>query len=131
MKTFFSTILMFTVLSCFSQDRLDTTAYYDFVEQMPMYADGSKDISLNYKQLDRYVYEQVERTCHMNSDSTKILLHFIVETDGSVKIVRLVKGVCEEMNQKAVAAIKNVKFIPGKQQGKTVRVKMAVLLKYS
>lgn len=94
-----------------------------------MYANGAKDISANDKDFTKYVRSQVQDVCHMDQDSNKILIHFIVEPDGSVEKTRIVKGVCEEMTQMAVDAVKRAKFLPGKQNGKPVRVKMAVLLR--
>ena len=53
----------------------------------------------------------------------KVFVEFIVEKDGALSNVRVVKGKYEEINEVAVRLVKLMpKWNPGKQDGKPVRV---------
>lgn len=113
---------------CFSQQnqgRIDTAMYYDFVEQMPTYKGD-----MNFETLSADLMKGVKRSCLIPADSSKILVHFIVETNGSVQKAVIRKGICDEMNDRTIALLRDMKFQPGKQNGKLVRVKGAVILKF-
>jgi Gram-negative bacterial TonB protein C-terminal len=110
---------------CQNASRLDTAKYYDFVELMPTYKGD-----INNKQLAPDVMSKVRRTCELTADSSKVLIHFIVETDGSVQKAVVIRGGCPDINEKASAALKELKFTPGKQSGQAVRVKEVLMLRF-
>jgi protein TonB len=57
----------------------------------------------------------------------RVYVEFIVDKDGSVTNVRAVKGIGAGCDEEAERVMKNVpKFKPGKQRGRSVRVKMVL-----
>ncbi|MFN8288039.1 MAG: energy transducer TonB [Chitinophagales bacterium] len=123
-------ILLFVVITyCASYGQtnspLDTAKYYDFVEVMPTF---KGDINSTTAQSE--IMAKMKVSCAVPADSNAILIHFIVETDGRVNKAIIRKGICDEMNSLALAEVKKLKYKPGRQDGKPVRVKEAILLKF-
>lgn len=57
----------------------------------------------------------------------RVLVSFIVDTDGSITDVALMKSLSPEFDNEAMRVVKAMpKWIPGKQKGKPVRVKYAI-----
>ncbi len=100
---------------------------YDFVEVNPEYPGGinalRKEVQRNY-QIPKSLPQGGTITCR-----------FIVEPDGSVKTVKVLKGLTDEANNAAVRAIKSLKhkFKPGIQGGKKVKVwyTLPIVVKFS
>lgn len=62
-----------------------------------------------------------------NGISGKVIVGFVVERDGSVSNVRVVRGVDSSLDKEAVSVVKRMpKWMPGKQNGAPVRVKYNV-----
>jgi hypothetical protein len=60
-------------------------------------------------------------------NSGKIYLTFIVETDGTITNIKLLRGINPEMNQEAMRVMKlSPKWIPGKIGEETVRAKYSI-----
>ncbi len=58
---------------------------------------------------------------------TKIYVQFVVEKDGSTNNIEfLTKSTPKEIKDQFIKMIKNVKWIPGKQGGKTVRSRFTI-----
>ena len=55
----------------------------------------------------------------------------IVETDGSVSSIKVVKGLNEDLDQQAVAALKQWRFTPGQKDGANVRVEVQVEMTFT
>ena len=52
-----------------------------------------------------------------------VFLQFVVEADGSIAEVKVLRSVFEPLDQEAIRVIKSMpKWIPGKQNGKNLRV---------
>ncbi|MDR3095055.1 MAG: energy transducer TonB [Bacteroidales bacterium] len=59
-----------------------------------------------------------------NGVSGKVIVEFLIEKDGSVSNVKVLRGVDPSLDAEAVRVIKaSPKWTPGKQRGKTVKVK--------
>lgn len=91
---------------------------FTLAEQMPEYPGGFaellKFITQNLK------YPQMEKD---NNIEGKVMVKFVVELDGSVSDVTVVRGISEGLNKEAVRIAKLFKgFVPARQQGKPVRV---------
>ena len=62
-----------------------------------------------------------------NGIQGRVVCTFVVEKDGSITDVRVVKSVDPSLDKEAVRVIKSMpKWIPGKQNGSAVRVKYTV-----
>jgi periplasmic protein TonB len=62
-----------------------------------------------------------------NNIEGRVYIEFVVEKDGSLTDVKILKGIGGGCDEEAVRIIKNApKWIPGKQRGRPVRVKMVL-----
>lgn len=100
---------------------IDTTDHniYTIVEEMPSFPGGEKA-------RDRFLAEKInypERARNAGIQGT-IYLQFIIDRSGSVKDVKVLRGIGGGCDEEAVRVITMMpKWIPGKQNGKTVNVK--------
>lgn len=95
---------------------------FDIVEQMPEYPGGQaalfEFISKNVKYPDDAVKKKVEG---------KVFVTFVVDTDGKITDVSLMRKVFPSLDAEAVRVISAMpNWIPGKQKGQVVRVKYTV-----
>ena len=95
---------------------------FDVVEQMPEFPGGMealfKYMAENMKYPEDAKKQQVEG---------RVLVQFIVETDGSVSNTEVLMRVFPPLDAEAVRVISGMpKWIPGKQNGKVVRVKYTI-----
>jgi periplasmic protein TonB len=96
-----------------------------WVEQMPLFRGGDINKFRQWVQL-RTVYPQAAVE---NKIQGKVFLTFIIETDGSVTNVTVVKGVDPLIDNEAVKAIQaSPKWSPGLQRGQPVRVRYSISL---
>ncbi len=97
------------------------------VEKMPSYP-GGEEAMMKFI-LDNIKYPELART---NGIQGTVLVKFIVEKDGSVTHVNLQKGIGGGCDEEAVRVVSIMpKWIPGKQNGKTVRVQFILPIKFS
>ena len=62
-----------------------------------------------------------------NGTQGRVIIQFVVERDGSITDVRVARGVDPYLDKEAVRVVKSMpKWLPGKQNGKAVRVKFTV-----
>lgn len=96
------------------------------VEQMPQFGSGEKEL-LEYL-AKNIKYPAIARE---NGIQGTVVIQFVVDKDGSVTepvVVREVGGGCDE---EALRVVKNMpKWIPGKQQGKPVKVRYTLPVKF-
>ena len=92
------------------------------VEEMPEYPGGTEALLTYLK--DNLEYPE---NCKKNNIQGRVIITFVVEKDGSVADAEIVRSVNEELDAEALRVIKAMpKWKPGKQKGKTVRVKYTV-----
>ena len=95
---------------------------YDVVEVMPEYPGGSEALSKYLSENIKYPEEAEEKGIE-----GKVILTFIVEKDGSVSEIEVANPVNPLLDNEAVRVVKSMQgWIPGKQNGKTVRVKYTI-----
>ena len=95
---------------------------YDFVSDMPVFP-GGEEARLLYIQKNT-IYPEPERS---NGIQGKVYVSFVVEKDGSISNVVLLRGINggPGLNKEAMRVVKSFpKFIPGKMNGKIVRTRM-------
>ena len=56
----------------------------------------------------------------------RVFVHFVVNEQGDVQDVVVAQGVGSGLDEEAVRVLKGVKFTPGMQDGKPVKVRMAI-----
>jgi protein TonB len=67
-----------------------------------------------------------------NGITGTVYVEFVVEKDGSITHVKVIRGVYPDLNEEAKCEVEYLpKFIPGKQNGKIVRTKMILPIKFN
>lgn len=94
----------------------------DVVEQMPSFPGGPQAL-LNYLSEHINYPEGYEETCVQG----RVVITFVVEKDGSLSDVAVVKSLEKAFDEEALRAVKSMpNWIPGTQDGEPVRVKYTV-----
>jgi len=108
-----STFLLFALCGSAQNDTI-----FSFVDQMPEFPGGDKAM-MSF--IGRNVaYPESER---VNNIEGKVLLRFVVDTDGSVTNATVLKHVSPGIDSEAIRVVKMLpNFVPGKQDGKPVKV---------
>jgi len=100
---------------------------YSAVDIMPTFKGGDINKFREWVQ-KKTKYPEVAT---INSIQGKVYITFIVENDGSVSNVKVVKGVDPLIDNEAVKAVKSSpKWSPGKLRGMTVRVSYIIMLDF-
>jgi len=100
---------------------------FNIIEDMPEFPGGMDSLKVfiirNIRYPESLIGKSIEGT---------VYVQFIVDEEGSVKSVSVIRGLSEEADKEAIRVIKltNKKWIPGKQRGKLVAVSMVVPIKF-
>ena len=100
---------------------------FDVVEQMPEYPGGMQAL-----------FEFISQNIKYPADAQKqkvegrVLAKFVIETDGSISDIEVVKHAFPSLDAEAVRVIQAMpKWIPGRQKGQAVRVKFVMPINFS
>ena len=97
---------------------------YDVVEQPPTFSQGDPLVWLGQNMHYPPLAEE-------NGVQGTVVCQFIVERDGSISDVRVIRGADPSLDKEAVRVIKSMpNWIPGKQNGQTVRVKYTMPIRF-
>lgn len=95
---------------------------YDVVEQMPSFPGGISGLRTYLNQNTRYPAEAQE-----NCVQGRVVVSFVVEKDGHISDVTVLRSVDPSLDKEAVRVIRNMpRWTPGKQEGEPVRVRYNV-----
>ncbi len=104
------------------EQKEEETRVFEVVEQMPQFPGG--DAALMQYLSSHIKYPVVAEE---NGIQGRVVCTFVVERNGSITDVRVVKSVDPSLDKEAVRVIKGMpNWIPGKQNGSAVRVKYTV-----
>ena len=111
-------VLLFSFTTSTAQTKKNNMVY-DVVEVMPQFPGGQiamlKYIMKNIKYPKQIMEEGIQG---------RVTVSFIVEKDGRVSNVRLLRSVQSALDKEAIRVVKSMpKWTPGKQNGKPVRVR--------
>ena len=100
------------------EEEVSEQEVFTIVEEMPSYPGG--DVKL-YEYLGKNIkYPQIARESGIQG---RVFVNFVVEPDGSVSNVKVMRGIGGGCDEEAMRVIKSMpKWKPGKQRGKAVRV---------
>jgi protein TonB len=102
--------------------KVEETKVFDVVEQMPSFPGGPSALMQYLSSNIKYPVVAEE-----NGVQGRVVCTFVVERDGSITDVRVVKSVDPSLDKEAMRVVKSMpKWIPGKQNGSAVRVKYTV-----
>ena len=97
-----------------------TTQIFEVVEVMPQFP--GENVHLWIAKNLKYPTEAIEKNIQ-----GKVFLQFIIEKDGSVNEVKVLRGVDASLDNEAVRVIRSMpRWIPGKQKGQAVRVRYVI-----
>ena len=92
---------------------------FDMVEQAPQFPGGPAELMAYLSKNIRYPVIAQE-----NGISGRVICQFVVSSDGSVRDIKVMRGVDPSLDKEAVRVIQSMpKWIPGRQNGKAVSVR--------
>lgn len=95
---------------------------FDIVEQQPMFPGGQTALMKYLSEHTKYPVVAQE-----NGVQGRVTVQFVVEKDGSISDVHVLKGVDPSLDKEAVRVVKSMpRWTPGKQNGINVRVNYRV-----
>ncbi len=95
---------------------------FDVVEQMPEYPGGMQELMKFLSMNVRY-----PEAAHKAGVQGRVIVKFIVETDGSLSNVKVVKKVSDDLDGEAIRVVSTMpKWKPGMQNGTAVRVNYTI-----
>lgn len=101
---------------------VNRNSVYDVVEQMPSFPGGISGLRTFLNQNIRYPAEAQE-----NCVQGRVVVSFVVEKDGHISDVTVLRSVDPSLDKEAVRVIRNMpRWTPGKQGGEPVRVRYNV-----
>ena len=93
---------------------------YDFVNEKPTFPGGDRLLLSYINETRRYPTEAYKKGVQ-----GKVVCSFVVNRDGSISHVKVLRGVEPSLNREAVRILKKMPFwIPGKHEGATVPVRV-------
>ena len=99
---------------------------FDVVEKMPSFPGGPSALMSYLASNVKYPKE-----CHEKGIQGRVIVQFVVDTDGSITDAHVVRAVDPLLDAEALRVINSMpKWTPGKQKGKAVRVKYNVPLTF-
>ena len=114
-------------LSVITQDASDTNAVFQLVETMPEYPGGMDSMLAHLGRTINYPKEAKDEGVQ-----GKVYAQFIVEKDGSLSNIKIVKGIGSGCDEEALNSIKKMpNWIPGMQRGKPVRVQFILPINFT
>ena len=106
-------------------EKVEETVIYDVVAVSPEYPGGPAEMG-NFIR-ENFEYPEIAR--EMGEQGT-VWVEFVVFSDGSIKQVKVVKGVSESLDKEAKRVVKKMPhWKPGEQAGKKVNVKYTIPIK--
>ena len=100
----------------------EETKVFDVVEQMPQFPGGPNAL---FEYLSKNI--KYPAVAEENGIQGRVVATFVVERDGSITDVKVIKSVDPSLDKEAIRVLKSMpKWIPGKQNGSAVRVKYTV-----
>lgn len=91
---------------------------YTATEQMPQFPGGEAALMKYMQNNIKYPVVAIE-----NGTQGNVIVQFVVKKDGTIGIVKIVRGLSPELNKEAIRLCKSLpKFIPGTMKGEAVNV---------
>ena len=114
MKILKLVLMIVFVISCstFAQEKLD---------KMPSIKGGIEELAKNIKYPESAKKEGI---------MGKVFVKAVIDEDGKVSGVEVVKSVNPELDEAAVNAVKLTKFIPGVMDGKNVKAEVTIPINF-
>lgn len=114
------------VWGALATEKVEDPTIHIFVESQPQYKGGMDKF---YKYLkDNIEYPRREKSIGVDG---KVYLQFVIERDGSITDIQVLKGVSEGLDKEAVRVLnESPKWEPGSNRGQPVRVRMTIPISF-
>lgn len=100
----------------------DKEKVYQVVEQQPSFPGGREELFKYFAYNVRYPIDAAK-----NKIEGRVLVTFVVEHDGSISNVNVANSVYPSLDKESIRVVSGMpKWIPGKDNGKTIRVKYTI-----
>ncbi|MFZ1729013.1 MAG: energy transducer TonB [Bacteroidota bacterium] len=103
------------------EEKLDTTEYFDLVEHPPTIVGGLESLSKNLKYPEAALRDSVQGMVYVCA---------LIAQDGSIDKATIEKSDNDMLSEAALTAVKAIRFNPGKNQGKSVKTKVMIPVKF-
>jgi protein TonB len=100
---------------------IDDENIFEAVEEMPAPIGGIKAIQ------EKLHFTEIAKRADIEGT---VFIQAIIDKNGNVTETTLLKGLGAGLDEEALNAVKTTKFIPGKQRGRPVNVKMVIPIKF-
>lgn len=129
-KLIFMSMMMFFSLATVNAQKTVVSQknqkVFEVVEQMPEYPGGAMAMMEFLQDNMKYPADAEKQKVQ-----GKVMVSFIVETDGSITDVKVMKNVFPSLDAEAIRVVKAMpRWTPGKQKGKVVRVHFSLPITY-
>lgn len=107
-----------------SPDEVRDPEIFIFVEEMPMFP-GCKTKAETDAAIKRFIASNIQypEDARTNNVQGKVFISFVISKEGKVTMVRIIRGVSEELDQEALRVVQLLPdFSPGRQGTEFVRV---------
>lgn len=107
-----------------SPDEVRDPEIFIFVEEMPMFP-GCKTKAETDAAIKRFIASNIQypEDARANNVQGKVFISFVISKEGKVTMVRIIRGVSEELDQEALRVVQLLPdFSPGRQGTEFVRV---------
>ncbi len=102
--------------------QVDENGVYMVCDQMPMYPGGMQELMKFLQKNIQYPQDAEEKGIQ-----GRVIVQFVVEKDGSIKDIKVVRGIDPSLDKEALRVINAMpKWEPGKHKGEAVSVKYTV-----
>ena len=106
--------------------KVDTGKIFTTVENLPKFPGGTKGL-MHYLSTTLKYPEQAKKA----KTQGMVFVNFIVEKDGSISHVKVLRGIGNGCDEEAVRVVKNMpRWKPGTQRGKAVRTSFNIPIKF-
>jgi periplasmic protein TonB len=97
--------------------RIDSNYVYNFADSLPVYPGGPTAMM-------KFIRENITYSPNWHEIQGKVYVTFVVEKDGSITDVKVLRSLATPLDQEAIRVIKLMpKWKPGTHEGKPVRVR--------
>ena len=119
--------ILFTFIAVNAQDNSAKEEVFSKVDVMPEYPGGMEDLSYFF-----YTHLKYPEDAKKEKIEGTVYVAFIVDENGKVKNVRVIKGVFPSLDKEAVRVASQMpNWTPGKHNGKNVKVQFNLPVKFA
>ena len=131
-KTILTLLFLLAVICLKAQDdvtitKIDSGKIFTTIEQVPEFPGGLEEFSRFLS--TNIIYPKIAR---QNKTEGRVLIRFVVQRDGSITDLKILRGVSKEIDNEALRVLAICpKWKPGMQKGRAVRCSYVVPITFS